>query len=200
MDRVSERADLARAVNTIVFETDGTLFGDNTDGAGLVTDLKRNLGVGLEGSALLLLGAGGAARGVLGPLLGTGPASLVIANRTVDRAAALAGTFARLGPVQGSSFERLAGMTFDVVINATSASIDGQVPPVAATLFKPSALAYDMMYGDEPTVFVQWCTDRGVRAVDGLGMLVEQAAESFSLWHGVRPDTAAVLAELRGRS
>lgn len=192
---LSERARAAGAVNTLKFDGD-VILGDNTDGVGLVTDITRNAGVDLAGKRILLLGAGGAARGVILPLLDAHPSELVIANRTLSRAAGLAQQFADKGPIVAADFSGLKG-TFDVVVNATSASLSGELPPIAPALLGKGALAYDMMYGKEPTVFMRFAGQHGAKVRDGLGMLVEQAAESFFLWRGVRPDTAAVLAELR---
>jgi shikimate dehydrogenase len=197
MDARSERAEAAGAVNTVVFRPDGSRYGDNTDGVGLVRDLKDNHGVALAGRRLLILGAGGAVRGVLGPLLAEQPASVVIANRTVPRATELARAFAAQGAVRAAGFEALAGECFDVVINGTSASLQGELPPLPAGLLAPHAWCYDMMYGAQPTVFMQWAAAQGAHAIDGLGMLVEQAAESFALWRGVHPDTAPVIKVLR---
>jgi shikimate dehydrogenase len=198
VDERSPRAALAGAVNTIDLRAGGRRFGDNTDGVGLVRDLTVNNGVILEGREVLVLGAGGAVRGVLGPLLEQRPARLVIANRTPARALELAQLFADLGPVQGGGFPELAGQRFDVVINGTAASLQGEVPPLPDDLLRPGAACYDMMYGDGPTAFVAWAQAHGAaQALDGLGMLVEQAAESFLLWRGVRPDTAPVIAALR---
>lgn len=201
-DTLSERAALAGAVNTLRFDT-GVVFGDNTDGAGLVRDLAGNLGVALQGARILLLGAGGAARGVIAPLLAERPASLFIANRTAQRAGELAERFAGRGEIAGGGFDALPELRFEVVINATSASLAGEVPPVSARQFAPGAIAYDMMYGAADTPFVAHARrisrqlNLGLRCADGLGMLVEQAAESFLLWRGRRPDTAPVLAALR---
>lgn len=201
-DEVSPRAREARAANFLRFDGD-RILADNTDGAGLVADLVQNLGVQLQGRRLLLLGAGGAAQGVLGPLLACRPAILAIANRTVDKALRLAETLRRNPEaahtvVSGLAFAELASHHFDVVINATSASIQGEVPPLPERIFAAGALAYDMMYGKEPTPFMTFAAARGAaRVADGLGMLVEQAAESFYLWRGVRPDTAPVIALLR---
>jgi shikimate dehydrogenase len=193
--RLSERSRVAGAVNTLLFEPDG-LFGDNTDGAGLVRDLTANLGLDLAGRRILLMGAGGAARGVILPLLEQGPAQLFIANRTADKAVALAAAFGAGRPnLAGGGYETLAG-GFDVVINATAASLAGDLPPLAETVFAPGALAYDMMYGRD-TPFLAFARARGARTADGLGMLVEQAAEAFLLWRGVRPDTGPVLRLLR---
>lgn len=196
-DQLSERAARAGAVNTLVFR-DGQAYGDNTDGAGLVRDITANLAFPLAGRRILLLGAGGAARGVIAPLLAGGPASLHIANRSADKAAGLAQAFSDLAPVGGGSFGELAGKSFDLVINATSASLSGETLPLPTGLFAPGALAYDMMYGKGDTPFLQLARRQGAaRCADGLGMLVEQAAEAFAVWRGVRPATAAVLADLR---
>ena len=189
--QLSPRAKRAGAVNTLVFD-DGIL-GDNTDGAGLVADLTRNLHCPLAGKRILLLGAGGAARGVIEPLLAQQPAALVIANRTVGRAEELAGLFGR--GVRACGFD-VADTPFDVVINATAASLAGDLPPLSPRVFTPDTLAYDMMYGRD-TPFLDFARTHGARTADGLGMLVEQAAEAFHLWRGVRPDTAPVIAMLR---
>ncbi|MEB0136722.1 shikimate dehydrogenase [Actimicrobium sp. CCC2.4] len=192
---LSDRARAAGAVNTLRFDAAG-VFGDNTDGAGLVTDIVVNAGVALRGSRILLLGAGGAARGVILPLLSGQPAQLVIANRSSDKAIALAAQFAPHGAIVAQDFAALDGQ-FDIVINATAASLADALPPIAGSLFGAHTLAYDMMYGAQPTIFLRFAVQHGARVRDGLGMLVEQAAESFLLWRGVRPETAAVLAGLR---
>ncbi|WLH84889.1 shikimate dehydrogenase [Pseudomonas sp. FP2338] len=195
---LTERAQRAGAVNTLSKLGDGTLLGDNTDGAGLVRDLTVNAGLSLQGKRILLLGAGGAVRGALEPLLAEQPASLIIANRTVEKAELLAELFDDLGPVSASGFDWLREPV-DVIINATSASLSGDVPPIAGSLIEPGkTFCYDMMYAKEPTAFCRWATEQGAAVVmDGLGMLVEQAAEAFFLWRGVRPESAPVLAELR---
>ena len=194
---LTPRAARAGAVNTLAFGG-GVILGDNTDGAGLVRDLEINQGFPLQGRSILLLGAGGASRGALAPLLAAGPARLVIANRTRAKAEALARDFADLGPVSGGGYGDLAGKSFDLVINATSASLSGELPPLPAGVFAPGALAYDMMYGKGDTVFLAFAREQGAsRLVDGLGMLVEQAAEAFALWRGVRPATGPVLDRLR---
>lgn len=198
MDALSERAQQAKAVNTIVFRDDGSLFGDNTDGLGLVADLMQNNAVMLAGKRILMLGAGGAARGVINPLLAQRPAALVIANRTVARAQEIVADFGQASALSACAFNELADQGFDVVINATSASLSGDLPPIPATVFNPGASAYDMMYGKEPTVFLRWAAQAGAsKTLDGLGMLVEQAAEAFNIWRGVRPLTAEVIATLR---
>ena len=190
--RLSPRAQRAGAVNTLVFDADGIL-GDNTDGAGLVADLTRNLRCALAGQRVLLLGAGGAARGVIGPLLDQRPTALVVANRTVRRAEELAELFGR--GVRACGLDAL-DTPFDLVVNATAASLAGDLPPLSPRVFTADTLAYDMMYGRD-TPFLGFARTHGARTADGLGMLVEQAAEAFHLWRGVRPDTAPVIANLR---
>jgi shikimate dehydrogenase len=194
--RLTPRAARARAVNTLRAERDATLLGDNTDGAGLVRDLEANLAVPLAGRRLLLLGAGGAVRGVLAPLLARVPAEIVIANRTAERARQLAEEFAGGAPIRGCGLTEPEGR-FDLIINGTSASLGGELPALPGGCLRPETVCYDMAYGHADTVFVRWARAQGARrAVMGLGMLVEQAAESFLLWRGVRPDTAPVLAAL----
>jgi len=193
--RLSERARAAQAVNTLKFEGN-TIFGDNTDGAGLVNDLAHNLGRAIAGQRVLLLGAGGAARGVIKPLLEQQPAYLTLANRTPGKARDLAQSLD--GRVEFVSYAALTGMQFDIVINATSASLTGALPPLPPGVFAHGALAYDMMYGMRETPFLAFARSDGAAALaDGLGMLVEQAAESFLIWRGLRPDTALVLKRLR---
>lgn len=196
----SPRAERAGAVNTIVFRPDGTRYGDNTDGAGLVRDLKHNHGITLGGQRVLLLGAGGAVRGVLTPLMEEHPAQLVIVNRTAGKAIELASDLTDLGPITGCAYQDLDTEQFDLIINGTSASLQGDVPPLPASALAAECLCYDMMYGAAPTAFVRWAQQHGAqRALDGLGMLVEQAAESFFLWRGVRPDTGPVIAAIRAQ-
>ena len=195
--RLTPRAAQAGAVNTLAFDSSGML-GDNTDGAGLLRDLSNNLGCRITGQRLLLLGAGGAARGVVGPLLEARPAALVIANRTAARAADLAERFAGRGPLRACGYPDLAGESFDLVINATSASLGGEMPCLPERVFASGSLAYDMMYGRGETPFLLLARAQGAaRLADGLGMLVEQAAEAFRFWRGVLPDSAPVLAMLR---
>jgi shikimate dehydrogenase len=195
------RAQAAGAVNTLVFGADGSITGDNTDGAGLVADIVQNAGVPIAGKRVLLLGAGGAARGVVLPILEHRPAALLIANRTVATAEALVAQFGALaapGVLAACAYAEVQG-AFDIIINATSASLSADLPPVPPSAFAPGALALDMMYGAQPTVFMQFAASHGATARDGLGMLVEQAAEAFQAWRGVRPRTGEVLQQLRAR-
>lgn len=198
-DQLSERAQRAGAVNTLIKLEDGTLLGDNTDGLGLVRDLLDNASVALHSKRILLLGAGGAVRGVLEPLLAQSPSELVIANRTLAKAEQLAVEFTALGAVRACAFEQLQG-PFDLIINGTSASLGGELPPLSDELITAdSTVCYDMMYAARATPFCQWATDRGAGSRDGLGMLVEQAAAAFEIWRGVRPETGNVLAQLRAQ-
>jgi len=197
-DRHSARAEQAGAVNTLRFEDDGSAYGDNTDGVGLLRDITANLNHPLVDQRVLILGAGGAVRGILDALLEQQPKELVVANRTVAKAKDLEKLFRPQGSIRGCGFEDLKGKRFDVVINATAASLKGDVPAVSKDVLETNALAYDLMYGDTPTPFMIWAKGHGTtRTCDGLGMLVEQAAESFFVWHGVRPQTAPVIAALR---
>lgn len=193
----SPRAERAGAVNTLAFAGE-EIYGDNTDGAGLVRDIEANLGFALAGKRVLLLGAGGAARGVIAPLLACRPLGLFIANRSAGKAEALARQFADLAAVDAGNFAKTAGKQFDAVINATSASLAGEALPLPAGVFAPGCLAYDMMYGKGETPFLALSRAQGAEYLaDGLGMLVEQAAEAFLVWRGVRPDSVPVLAALR---
>lgn len=194
---LTARAQAAGAVNTLQFK-DGAMVGDNTDGVGLVQDIIANAGVAIAGKTVLLLGAGGAARGVLLPLLEQLPRRIVLANRTLSKAQELATKLAASGKVEVCAFGGL-NEPFDIVINATAASLNAEVPPISAQVLTPQTLAYDMMYGRQPTVFMDFAAVHGARTRDGLGMLVEQAAASFLLWRGVRPDTTAILAALRAQ-
>jgi len=199
VDALSERASIARAVNTIIVEPDGATRGDNTDGAGLLRDLSDNNGIAVDGMRVLIAGAGGAVRGVLEPLLRAGPAEFVIANRTVARARELCDALFHAGDIEACGYEELAGRRFDLIINGTSSGIDGTVPPIPGEVLLPDACAYDMFYASGPTAFVRWALERGAaKAFDGTGMLVEQAAESFYLWRGVWPETGPVIDMLRG--
>ncbi len=193
---LSERARAALAVNTLVLDGPAPR-GDNTDGVGLVRDLQANLGIALAGKRVLLMGAGGAAQGVAAPLLDAGVARLVIANRTIAKARALAKRLAAAA-VSACAYDALAGESFELIVNATSAGLTGEAPALPARLIASRGFAYDMVYGHD-TPFLAWARAEGAHACDGSGMLVEQAAESFFLWRGVRPATGPVLAALRAR-
>jgi len=193
-DAVSARARTAGVVNTLIFES-GKVRGDNTDGIGLLRDLTVNLGRAIAGARVLLMGAGGAAQGVLAPLLAAHPERLMVANRTAEKAQRLA---QRYGASAGGGYDALRGEQFDLLINATSAGLDDAAPPLPPGVFAPGALGYDMVYGRD-TPFLALARAAGAAAHDGSGMLVEQAAESFHLWRGLRPDTVPVLAALRRR-
>ncbi|WP_166268657.1 shikimate dehydrogenase [Marinobacter caseinilyticus] len=194
------RAEKAGAANTLYLDSEGVLTADNTDGAGLVRDLRHNHQLPLAGQRILVLGAGGAVRGVLGPLLAERPAAVVIANRTAAKAQALADLFAADRAdteLTGCGFDG-PDSAFDLIINGTSASLQGDVPPIAPAVVGPDTTVYDMMYAPTLTAFNRWALEAGAaRALDGFGMLIEQAAESFQAWRGVRPDTAPVMAALR---
>ncbi|MDQ2077098.1 shikimate dehydrogenase [Marinimicrobium sp. ABcell2] len=195
--RLTQRARRAGAVNTLALQEDGTLLGDNTDGIGMINDM-HNLGWPLAGQRVLVLGAGGAVRGILQPLMEQNPAEVVIANRTFHKAEQLAKGFHDLGDIQALTFEQLEGRQFDLVINGTSASLSGELPPLPESLLAPGASCYDMMYGPEKTVFLQWAEAHGAgRLADGLGMLVGQAAEAFYLWRDIRPEVVPVISALR---
>ena len=197
--RRTDRAERAGAVNTLWFDGE-SVCGDNTDGVGLVRDLTRNLEVELKARAVLLLGAGGAARGVLGPLLDERPECLVIANRTASRAVELASRFEGQGPVSAASFDAISAGGFDIVVNATAASLSGDLPPLPRGTLRAGGVAYDTAYAARPTPFVEWGEEEGAAiASDGLGMLVEQAAESFRIWRGREPRTGPVIAALRAQ-
>ena len=198
--RPTARATLAQAANVLRFDAQGWLA-DNTDGAGLVGDIERNAGVALAGKRVLLIGAGGAAAGVLGPLLAAGAREVVVANRTLEKARALVERHAALAGEGVLHARQLgdAGVAFDVVVNATASSLQGAAVPVPHTVLAPGTLALDMMYGAAAQPFLDWAAVHGATGRDGLGMLVEQAAEAFELWRGVRPATAPVLAALRER-
>lgn len=200
-EQQTDRAKQAGAVNTLVFNQDGSMTGDNTDGIGLCRDLTLNHQIPLAEKRILLLGAGGASRGVLAPLLEYQPASIFIANRTAAKASHLAALFAQAdNNVAGGGFSEIPGQ-FDVIINATAASLQGEMPPVADSVLAAGACCYDMMYSDSDTVFIQWAkAHHAAKAIDGLGMLVEQAAEAFFIWRGVRPETASVINLLRTRA
>ena len=197
-DSLSQRAEVARAVNTLLTTDAGTLHGDNTDGIGLVRDIRHNNSVPIQDQKILLLGAGGAARGALVSLIEAQPEAITVLNRTLARAQQLQKDVAELFDIEAASYENFQGRGFDLIINATSMSISGDIPPLSGHIFASDCCCYDMMYAEEDTVFVKWARQQGAAlALDGLGMLVEQAAESFYLWRGVRPETEAVILELR---
>ncbi len=186
------RAQAAKAVNTLILQANGQILGDNTDGVGLVTDLTRNHGVNLENKRLLILGAGGATRGILLPLLDTKPKSITIANRTLEKALQLAHDFDN--HCEACGFDALENQQFDVILNATSASLSDELPPLPENLLAENGICYDLAYSNQPTAFVRWgIAQHAYKSVDGLGMLVEQAAEAFFLWRGVRPCTHDVI-------
>lgn len=192
------RAEFAGAINTILRLQDGELMGDNTDGLGLIKDLNINLKFDLKDKQILLLGAGGATRGVIAPLLQQHPAELVIANRNVGRATQLAQEFRSLGNIKGTSFADIELKSFDLIINATSASLQGEMPPLPDAVVGEKTFCYDLAYGKDDTVFTHWAKQLGAAyAVQGWGMLVEQAAEAFFLWRNVRPETMPVLIALQ---
>jgi len=194
----SDRAQRAGAVNTLKLQDDGSLFGDTTDGVGLVRDLMQNHQLPIKGKAILLIGAGGAVRGVLEALLEQNPASLLIANRTKQKAVQLAEDFSTRGNIKGCGLDEIKTAQFDLVINGTSASLQGDLPPLPTTIFKSNACSYDMMYAAQAPPFMQWSSKNGAKNIfDGLGMLVEQAAESFYIWRGIKPETATVIKQLR---
>lgn len=197
-DYLGPSATRAGAVNTLTLEEDGRVKGDNTDGVGLVRDMIVNLGWTLQGSRILLLGAGGAARGVLEPLLREHPSELLVVNRTADRAQKLVAEFADLGTLEGGGYERIGERQFEIIINATSTSLSGELPEVPSSALTEKSCCYDMVYGAEPTPFMRWAAHHAAWAVsDGLGMLVEQAAESFFIWRKVRPETRPVIHQIR---
>ncbi|SEN01707.1 shikimate dehydrogenase [Nitrosomonas marina] len=194
---LTERARIAGAVNTFKFEDDH-IQGDNTDGAGLIRDITINLKIPVTDKRILLMGAGGAARGVILPLLQQHPTRLVIANRTPQKAQLLQQQFSEFGPIIACSYMDLPGECFDIIINATSASLNNALPELPSGIFATDTLAYDMMYGTEPTRFLNYAAQQGARHLaDGIGMLVEQAAESFYLWRGIRPDTRNIITNLK---
>ena len=198
-DELSERAQRAGAVNTLARMDDGSIFGENTDGAGLIRDICDNLDWEITGRRVLLLGAGGAVRGILEPLIRKEPRHLLIANRTVKKAQKLAADFSDLGDVRACRFEALTSNQFDLVINGTAASMSGELPPLPSDILSDTGCCYDMVYSAEPTPFMRWGASNAAWAVsDGLGMLVEQAAESFYLWRGVYPKTQPVIDMIRG--
>lgn len=198
-DQLSQRAQTAHAVNTFIFNKDGTIRGDNTDGIGLVNDIELNGLRPFKDQKVLILGAGGAVQGILEPLLQKQPGLVHIANRTAQRAIVLGKRFTTSIPITGSGWEDIPQIQYDIIINGTSASLEGKLPPISDQLIADNALVYDMMYGNKPTVFMDWAKQAqpNCQTMDGLGMLVGQAAEAFFLWRGVRPETTPVIAEVR---
>lgn len=197
LDELTERAELAGAVNTIIRLDDGSLRGDNTDGSGLLRDLQDNLQLVLEDQHILVLGAGGAARGILPPLAELRPDELVVANRTLDRALEIADELADIGRIKARSFAELENLSFSLIINATSAGLQGELPPFPESIIDSNSVCYDLAYSMRDTPFVAWARQHGCKhACQGWGMLVEQAAESFELWRGIRPDTRDVRSRL----
>jgi len=198
VDTHSERAKRARAVNTIIVNSDNSLSGDNTDGLGMLADIRLNHSINIQGMDVLVVGAGGAVRGILEPLITANPNSIHIVNRTVARAQELAQNFSDLALIDTGSFDQFKhNKQYDLIINGTSASLAGELPPLPDHIVRPGACCYDMMYADKKTVFLEWALAHGASALDGLGMLVEQAAESFQIWRGVRPNTTQVIAALK---
>jgi len=194
----SQRAELAGAVNTILFKSDKTLFGDNTDGIGLVKDLTNNHQCTIKGKRILVLGAGGAVRGILMPLLEQRPALITIVNRTIEKTHTLVQLYKQHGNILGNNYNDISGQQFDLIINGTSASLKDELPPLPENIMKNNTWCYDMMYGKDLTIFLRWGEQhQAAKLIDGLGMLVEQAAESFYLWRGLRPDTQEVIKEVR---
>jgi len=193
-DRLNESATLAGAVNTIEMHRDGSLVGHNTDGVGLLRDIQKNKGIQLSQKRILMLGSGGAARGTMASLLSANPACVHIANRTVERAEELAQHFAHLGPTAFSAYDELEALAeFDIILNATSMAFDDKAPPIPKSILHENSFAYDLTYSANPTPFLRWCEECGVRQrADGFGMLVEQAADAFLIWEGVRPKTRKV--------
>ncbi|MEE9397351.1 MAG: shikimate dehydrogenase [Methylococcales bacterium] len=196
-DERTQRAEISGAVNTLVLLNDGRILGDNTDGVGLVRDLTENLNISLMGKNILLLGAGGASRGILLPLLEQKPSKIVIANRTIEKAIALASQFTDFGPVSGCGYDALGETRFDLILNATAASLQNDLPPLPDGCLKSVGYCYDLAYGSQPTPFVRWGNEHHAKiSTDGIGMLVEQAAEAFLLWRGIMPSTVPVIDQL----
>ena len=193
-DKLTPRAEFAKAVNTLILQLDGSILGDNTDGCGLVRDLIINHQISLKEKRILILGAGGASRGIIDPIMQQSPEKIVIANRTVEKSIKLATEFQDLGVINGGGFGDLAQQQFDLILNATSASLSKQLPPLVDNLLAEKGCCYDLAYANEPTTFVRWGVEnKAFKSVDGLGMLIEQAAEAFYIWRGIRPNTENVI-------
>ncbi|MCF7982050.1 MAG: shikimate dehydrogenase [Pseudomonadales bacterium] len=196
----SDRAELAGSANTLLVGREGRLYADNTDGIGLARDILRNQQGTVTGKKILILGAGGAVRGVLSNLLAEKPKQLVIANRTLSKATQLADLFSKKNPIRAIGYDQLTRQQFDWVINGTAASLQNELPPLPGGILRANAWCYDMMYGAQDTVFMQWAKEQGAaKVMDGLGMLVEQAAEAFFIWRHVRPQTQPVIEQIRGQ-
>ncbi len=193
-DQLSKRAKISKAVNTLILQEDGTLLGENTDGIGLVADLTNNHSMALLDSKILILGAGGASRGIIEPLMQQSPRHIVIANRTVEKAITLSHEFSQLGDIKGCGYEEIGNAQFDLILNATSASLSGKLPPLAEHILTENGSCYDLAYANQATAFVLWGRAQNAKkSLDGLGMLVEQAAEAFYCWRGTRPETSAII-------
>lgn len=196
-DHSTKRAELSKAVNTLLIQDDDRILGDNTDGCGLIADLTANHGISLRKTRILILGAGGACRGILAPILEHSPHHLILANRTSNKASALAAEFGGFGDIEGCGFADIEGQQFDLIINATSASLTDEMPPLDEDLLADGGVCYDLAYGNRPTAFVRWGMEHNAKkSLDGLGMLVEQAAEAFFLWRSIRPQTKPVIEAL----
>jgi shikimate dehydrogenase len=195
---LTQRAKLSGSVNTIWFDEDKNIYGDTTDGIGLINDITTNYSIDINNKSILILGAGGSVKAILEPLCKQTPKQIIIVNRTVSRAEQLAETFSGQGNIKACSYAELSNDSFDLIINGTSLSLAGELPPIPATVIKNNSCCYDLMYSDTNTVFMEWAIEQGAsKVIDGLGMLVEQAAESFFIWHGVKPDTIPVIKSLR---
>ena len=196
---LTQRAEISGSVNTIRFDEQLNIHGDTTDGQGLINDLIINHGIKIENKSVLILGAGGSVKAILEPLCTQKTSQIVIANRTVSRAEQLAEKFSDQGNIEACSYTELSNRSFDMIINGTSLSLMGELPPIPGTVIKSGACCYDLMYSDTDTIFMKWAAEQGAsKVVDGLGMLVEQAAEAFLIWHDVKPETAPVIKTLRG--
>ncbi len=193
-DTLSPQAQFSKAVNTLVIQQDGKLMGDNTDGVGLVRDLTINHSITLKNRRILILGAGGASRGIIGPLMEKSPSQIVIVNRTVKKAIQISNEFSQLGEISACGYDALKKRKFDLIINATSASLTNDLPPLDDNLLAENVCCYDLAYSNQPTAFVRWgLVHDAEKSLDGLGMLVEQAAEAFCIWRGVRPETSKII-------
>jgi shikimate dehydrogenase len=198
---LTERARLSGSVNTIWFDEQKKIYGDTTDGKGLLNDLVINNDIKIKDKSILILGAGGSVRAILEPLIKQSPSQIVIVNRTVSKAEELAELFSTHGQITACSYEQLSDISYDLIINGTSLSLNGKLPDIPATTVSNTTCCYDLMYSDTKTIFMEWATDKGaLKVIDGLGMLVEQAAEAFNIWHGFMPDTSSVINTLRNSS